>query len=91
MEHCRFFLKTTGTGMIKHSEISDIDLRRKIKQREISFGGNNQLKIYGTLQCKSGKRIKRENRIFFSSENEAITNGFRPCGHCMRSAYESWS
>ncbi len=70
--------------MIQHSYISDSDLRSKIKQQKISFGGNIKLKIYGTLSCKSGKKMKPENRVFFSSEKEAIANGFRPCGHCMK-------
>lgn len=76
--------------MIKHPDINDDDLRGKIKQKEICFGGNRKLKIYGTLQCKSGKRMKRENRVFFASENEVIKNGFRPCGHCMKKAYQKW-
>lgn len=76
--------------MILHSEITDNDLRNKIRQNKIYFGGNQKLKIYGTLQCKSGKRMKRENRIFFISENEAIENGFRPCGHCMKANYQKW-
>ena len=76
--------------MIEHLDISDSDLRRKIKQTEICFGGNTKLKIYGTLQCKSGKRLKRKNRIFFSSESEARENGFRPCGHCMKTEYKKW-
>jgi len=76
--------------MIKHPDISDKELRRKMKQQQICFGGNNRLKIYGTLQCKSGKRMKQENRVFFATENEAFTNGFRPCGHCLKAAYEKW-
>jgi methylphosphotriester-DNA--protein-cysteine methyltransferase len=76
--------------MIKHLDISDSDLRSKIKQKEICFGGNRKLKIYGTLQCKSGKRMKRENRVFFVSENEAIKMGYRPCGHCMKTKYKIW-
>lgn len=76
--------------MIKHPDIKDSDLRSKIKHKEISFGGNVNLKIYGTLKCKSGKRLKRENRIFFSSESEALGNGFRPCGHCMKIEYKKW-
>ena len=76
--------------MIKHLDINDGDLRSKIKQKVITFGGNVNLKIYGTLKCKSGKRLKRENRIFFSSENEARENGFRPCGHCMKIEYKKW-
>ncbi len=34
--------------------------------------------------------MKRENRVFFSSEKEAIANGFRPCGHCMKQKYQKW-
>lgn len=76
--------------MIRHSEISDSDLRSKIKQRKICFGGNRKLKIYGTLSCTSGKKMKRENRIFFLTEEDAIINGLRPCGHCMKQKYQKW-
>lgn len=76
--------------MIQHSEISDSALRSKIKNKEIRFGGNKKLKIYGVLNCKSGKRMKFENRVFFASEQDAIQNKYRPCGHCMRPAYKKW-
>ena len=70
--------------MIAHTDINTITLRGKIKQHEINFGGNRKLKIYGTLQCKSGKRMKKDNRVFFISEHEAVNMGYRPCGHCMK-------
>jgi len=76
--------------VINHSKILDSDLRNKIKNAEICFGGNRKLKIYGTLKCSSGKRMKRENRVFFLSENEAKENGFRPCGHCLKTEYQNW-
>ncbi|MFV8327115.1 Ada metal-binding domain-containing protein [Flavobacterium sp. ZS1P14] len=76
--------------MIKHLKINDRDLRNIIRRKEICFGGNLKLNIYGTLQCNSGKRMKRENRVFFTSENEAVKNGFRPCGHCMKTEYKKW-
>lgn len=60
--------------MVRHSEISDSDLRDKIKRQKIRFDGNRKLKIYGALSCKSGKKMKRENRVFFSSEQEAQQN-----------------
>ncbi len=77
-------------NMTHHLEISDFELKRIIKKKEILFGGNKNLKIYGTLQCKSGKRMKRENRVFFNSEMEAIKNDYRPCGHCMKIKYKEW-
>jgi len=76
--------------MIKHSEIDSRTLTRLIKSKNIQFGGNINLKIYGTLDCKSGKRMKVVNRVFFESVDAAKSNGFRPCGHCMRSEYKRW-
>ncbi|MET3129321.1 methylphosphotriester-DNA--protein-cysteine methyltransferase [Arcicella rosea] len=61
-----------------------------IKNRKILWAGNRKLKIYGKLNCKSGKRMKNPNRVFFQNEQEAITLGFRPCGHCMRLEYLNW-
>ncbi|WP_223609204.1 Ada metal-binding domain-containing protein [Chryseobacterium sp. OSA05B] len=76
--------------MEKHTEISGIDLRRKIRRGEIHFAGNRNLKIYGLLTCSSGKKMKRENRIFFRSEKDALENKYRPCGHCMKEEYQLW-
>ena len=76
--------------MIKHVDIPVVDLRKLVKQKEINFGGNIKLKIFGTLQCASGKRMKRVNRVFFASVEEAVELGFRPCGHCMKTEYKKW-
>ena len=76
--------------MIRHSDISASDLRSKIRKREIRWGGNRQLKIYGTLSCASGKKMKKENRVFFSTEEEALQNKYRPCGHCKKASYKKW-
>ncbi len=76
--------------MIQHKDISDAELRTKLRAKQLSFGGNRKLKIYGQLDCKSGQRMKRENRVFFSSKKEAIHHKFRPCGHCMKMDYKKW-
>ncbi len=76
--------------MIHHTDIIASNLRRKIRTRQILYGGNKKLKIYGSLHCKSGKRMKKENRVFFSTKEEALENNFRPCGHCMKIAYQKW-
>jgi len=39
------------------------------------------------LNCHSGKRMKKENRVFFKNENEAISLGFRPCKNCMKKTH----
>ncbi|MFP3831687.1 Ada metal-binding domain-containing protein [Chryseobacterium sp. SIMBA_028] len=76
--------------MIPHAQLSDTELRSKIRRQQICFGGNKRLKIYGLLSCTSGKRMKQENRVLFISEKEALENGYRPCGHCMSAQYKSW-
>lgn len=76
--------------MFHHKEISDRELRKQIRKNKICFGGNKILKIYGTLSCRSGKRMKKENRVFFTSGKEAINNGYRPCAHCLKGEYKHW-
>jgi methylphosphotriester-DNA--protein-cysteine methyltransferase len=82
--------------MIGHTSLGDTAFKRSrnlkllLDKNEITFAGNAKLKIYGTLACLSGKRMKVDNRVFFSSEMEAIAAGYRPCGHCMTDAYKIW-
>jgi hypothetical protein len=65
-------------------------LKILISKGLVTMAGNRKLGIYGTLECKSGKRMKLENRVFFVSEKAAQAAGFRPCGHCMRASYLVW-
>ncbi len=76
--------------MIEHIQIEAKTLHQKIKKGNIVFGGNRKLKIYGTLQCKSGKIMKRKNRVFFNTLEEAQNLGYRPCGHCLKTDYKKW-
>ncbi|MFT5877842.1 MAG: methylphosphotriester-DNA--protein-cysteine methyltransferase [Dokdonia sp.] len=76
--------------MIEHEKVTDQLLKRRIKNYQIQYGGNKKLKIYGTLHCSSGKRMKKENRVFFHNIKEAVQEGYRPCGHCMRQTYKDW-
>jgi hypothetical protein len=82
--------------MIAHSSLGaghfarSRQLKMLIDKGEVSFGGNSKLKIYGTLNCSSGKRMKIENRVFFKSAEEAFGSGYRPCGHCLKERYKIW-
>lgn len=76
--------------MMLHSNLTNRELYRMIHLYAICFGGNASLKIYGTLRCRSGKRMKKANRVFFKSEIEAMAEGYRPCAHCMYAAYQRW-
>ncbi len=76
--------------MIQHGSITQGALVDLMKKGQIRFAGNFRLKVYGTLLCASGKRMKKENRVFFRDASEALELGFRPCGHCMREQYRKW-
>ena len=76
--------------MIRHNDIDRQELRKEIRNRSIQYAGNSRLKIFGLLNCSSGKKMKTENRVFFKTETEALAAGFRPCGHCMRDQYRQW-
>jgi methylphosphotriester-DNA--protein-cysteine methyltransferase len=76
--------------MIEHKNTGKAALHGKIRRKEIQRAGNRRLKIYGTLHCASGRRMKRENRVFFTSAAEAVAHGYRPCGHCMRNEYRQY-
>lgn len=39
-------------------------------------------RIFGRLDCKSGMRMKKENRVFFHTLEDAVTEGYRPCKNC---------
>jgi methylphosphotriester-DNA--protein-cysteine methyltransferase len=76
--------------MIAHEKTDRRMLSNLIRKGMIVFAGNRQLKIYGRLNCASGKKMKEKNRVFFKSEMEAIDSGFRPCGHCMNREFQQW-
>ncbi|HTE02306.1 MAG TPA: Ada metal-binding domain-containing protein [Mucilaginibacter sp.] len=82
--------------MIRHPDLGDSAFKRSrqlkvlLDRGEVQLAGNRKLKIYGTLNCTSGKRMKTDNRVFFKSEAEALSLGYRPCGHCMQGAYLKW-
>jgi len=67
-----------------HEALTATEFKHLVRSKKILFAGNKNLKVYGTLRCGSGKRMKKENRVFFRSMEEAVSQGYRPCGNCMR-------
>jgi methylphosphotriester-DNA--protein-cysteine methyltransferase len=74
--------------MWNHESLTHKEVKSRLKNREIKLAGNRKLKIYGSLSCASGKRMKKENRVFFKNKTEAIQLGFRPCGNCLPIPYQ---
>ena len=46
------------------------------------YAGWRPGKIFGRLDCRSGMRMKKENRVFFLTWEDAINSGHRPCKNC---------
>ena len=82
--------------MILHSALGDSvfarnrQLKLLLNISEIQLAGNSKLKIYGTLNCASGKSMKLQNRVFLKNADEALQMGYRPCGHCLPADYKRW-
>jgi len=52
------------------------------------INGCRTTRIYCRPDCSAGRRTKPENRVFFSSREEARANGYRPCKVCKPDAPE---
>lgn len=76
--------------MIIHPSLTDYDVRLLIRNNKINYAGNSKLKIFGLLACPSGKRMKKVNRVFFKSEQEARHYGYRPSGNCLPAQFKEW-
>jgi methylphosphotriester-DNA--protein-cysteine methyltransferase len=46
------------------------------------YAGHKGYRIFGRLDCKSGMRMKKENRVFFHTLEDAVLQGYRPCRNC---------
>ena len=62
----------------------------KIVESNVSgkYAGNRPRKIFGRLDCKSGMKMKKENRVFFLTYEDAINEGYRPCKSCKPNRYQ---
>lgn len=47
-----------------------------------TLAGYRPRKIFGRLDCKSGMRMRKENRVFFHTLEDAVRQGYRPCNNC---------
>ena len=77
-------------GVWRHADLTDEKLCALMASGAITLGGNERLRIFGLLSCRSGMRMKQNNRVFFADADCALVAGYRPCGHCMRDAYAAW-
>ena len=62
----------------RHADLDPVRLRRLIVSGVIILAGNERLRIYGQLSCRSGKRMHRGNRVFLPMRMPRWEQGFAP-------------
>ena len=62
-----------------HSSFTEIDIQTQASD-ETQFIGNINSKIFHVPTCRTLPALR--NRIYFSSRQEAIDQGFEPCRNC---------
>src|SRR5256885_16208951 len=73
--------------MLRHAELSPGELLALLRRGAITLAGHRRGRIYGRLDCPSGRRMRREQRVFFADEAGAVALGYRPCGRCPPPAH----
>ncbi len=59
-----------------------VDVRTFIDDEEIAYVGNSHTLRFHNPDCPSVIEMKPENRVTFSTREEAIEQGYQPCGRC---------
>lgn len=49
---------------------------------EGKYVANGKTMVYHTLDCRYGKRISAENKVFLKTKNAATRGGYEPCSFC---------
>ena len=71
----QYYLTNLVMKVIKDGESIESDIPG-------NYAGGRPGKIFGRLDCKSSRRMKKENRVFFLTWQDAIDAGYRPCKNC---------
>lgn len=58
------------------------DVRMMIEDEEIAYVGNKNTHRFHDPSCPSVVEMRPENRVTFSTREEAIDEGYLPCGRC---------
>jgi hypothetical protein len=80
--------KAAGTQVEKkyggtNADGGRVDANAGTKNIGEKFVGSSSSKKYHTLDCRYAQKIKPENRIYFSSEEDARSQGYLPCKVCI--------
>ena len=75
--------KYDGIDADGNSDAEHSDANAGAKKVSEKFVGSSSSKKYHRPDCRYAQKIKPENRIYFSSEEEAQSQGYLPCKVCI--------
>ncbi|MGC8929336.1 MAG: Ada metal-binding domain-containing protein [Candidatus Woesearchaeota archaeon] len=58
--------------------------RKDLRILKQEFIGSKVSRKFHSFNCPSIRNLREENKVFFSAAEEAMKNGFKPCGLCMK-------
>lgn len=64
-------------------EIKAEETKKEVPQEKVYVGSKNSNK-YHLPSCRWVAKIKPENQVWFSSEEEAQNKGYKPCATCLK-------
>ena len=49
---------------------------------DAKYVGNSDSLVYHTADCRYGKRISEQNKVFLKTKAAATKGGYKPCSYC---------
>lgn len=83
-EKCPFFNTSNNSSSRVLGEGSETEKDSKENQKTCAFVGSKNSNKYHPPTCHHAKRIKEENKICFSSEQDAESKGYTPSSSCAK-------
>lgn len=74
--------RSSATGHTYHGTHAPLSSNVAIGNAVGNYLANSDTKVYHYPSCTWAQKIHPENRIWFSTPNEARFNGYRPCEKC---------
>lgn len=79
-----------GGGDIKRAILSaeglDADVLERMAHSRLRYTGSDTTHIYCFPTCRHARRIVDQHRVYFGSERDATSAGYRPCKVCRPAA-----
>ena len=73
---------TTGGKELDSATFSRSDETLSSDTKEIVYVGNKNSHVFHLPDCGGVKTMNENNKVYFNSREDAVNNGYTPCGQC---------